>query len=67
MQAHCFQMSTCSSGKCGTGVMGGCPLIPADGGQSTDIVEESDDVVDVDAKGRLGVRGGDATARSNRE
>lgn len=39
----------------------------ADGGQSTDIVEESDDVVEVEARGRRGVLGGDCTARSNRE
>ena len=42
-------------------------MIPADGGQSTDIVEESDDVVDVEASGRRGVRGGDCTARSSNE
>lgn len=58
---------TCSTGWCGTGVNGGIPLMVAEEGQSTDMVEESDDVVEVDARGRRGVRGGDATARSRSE
>lgn len=39
----------------------------ADDGQSTDIVDESEEVVDVDARGRRGVRGGDDMALSSRE
>lgn len=39
----------------------------AEDGQSTDMVDESDDVVEVDARGRRGVRGGEATARSSNE
>lgn len=59
--------STSSTIGFGVGNAGDTPLGPADVGQSTDMVDESDDVVDVDANGLLGVRGGECTTRSSSE
>lgn len=54
---------------CSTKLLAGVATIPftEGGGQSTDMVDESDEVVDVEAKGLRGVLGGDCITRSNKE